>query len=290
MYTRSGNNSLSQPPLSGNQKKKNTPKDNKKGTPAGTKSGPGKAKAEEELVEIELKCVGPGYNNDGCSIYTPILIPRRVHQLRNFLDKDFMCGHCSTDLIKSNQEEIAALKGELSQVKSRLTVEVKYQNDQLRQTSLKNTLRISGLAESENENVGAIVSSLLTEADISVKPEDFTNVRRVGVARDGRRNRPIIMDASNETAMRSLLTVKKNLKGSQHYGKVMIREELTPIRWKLLRYISKLSSVKYVDSRNGHLLCYLEEGDPVMIHELEDIRKLGVDALNFEEISKELNF
>ena len=268
----------------------------RKTTPSATKSAPGDGKKRapkrdtDDMVQIELKCVGPGADGRGCIVYTPVLIPRKVQNLKNFVDRDFMCGLCSNDLFRDCQEEIANLKSELSRERSRITVETKYQGDLLRQNSLRNTLRISGLAEVADENTAGIVKSMLGAIGGEVKPEDFLNIRRVGKTRGNGRARPVILEAKNDTVMKNILREKKELKGNALYEKVRVVEELTPARWKLLHYLKKIQTVKFVDSRGGNLLCYREEEDPVTVAELADIQKLGVRNINYEEIRAELNF
>lgn len=57
-----------------------------------------------------------------------------------------------------------------------------------------------------------------------------------------------------------ILVHKKGLKGSAKYGKVFIQEDLTTMRFKLLRFTKDLECVKTVTTREGKIVCYLKNG------------------------------
>ena len=157
------------------------------------------------------------------------------------------------------------LKSELKEVQDRckkLEAEVKAlqtRQDDTEQYSRRTCLRISGIRETENEDVQKIVLDFSNKVNANIDPTDIDRVHRVGrLVSDAsdrigehngirtRRNREIIIKFTNSNARLRLLRGRAKLR-EDGVRDVFINEDLTPNR-KMLAYecrkLKKLNNTK----------------------------------------------
>ena len=74
---------------------------------------------------------------------------------------------------------IIDLENENAEIKSTLS-EMKLKTDELEQYSRRSCVRISGIKESQSENVNGVVVQLIDRLNLDVKPENIDQMHRVG--------------------------------------------------------------------------------------------------------------
>lgn len=183
----------------------------------------------------------------------------------------------------------AALQTELSDVKAKckkledevLVLQTKY--DDIEQYSRRMCLRISGIAETEREDINKIVLDFAARVNANVGPEDIDRAHRVGKVSGtnenngarATRSREIIIKFTNSTARLSLLKGRAKLR-EQNVRNIYINEDLTPARKQLAyecRRIKRLRSSKikktWVFAGYPHILD--DSGNRVKITCLSDL-------------------
>ncbi|MEW8544979.1 MAG: hypothetical protein AB2693_15750 [Candidatus Thiodiazotropha sp.] len=140
----------------------------------------------------------------------------------------------------------AALQTELDDVKARcarLADEVtllKSKHDDIEQYSRRMCLRISGIDESENEDVNKLVLEFAARVGANIGPGDIDRAHRIGKIRNNDTNsgarsprkHEIIIKFTNSSARLSLLRGRAKLR-EQNVRNIFINEDLTPTRNEL---------------------------------------------------------
>lgn len=127
-------------------------------------------------------------------------------------------------IIENKNEKITALEKTIKTIESK--------QDAQEQHAKRDSLRISGLVESQDENIEEKVIKSLNESMVIEPPltnDDIAYVHRVGREQPGK-PRPIIIKMSNYRKRQAVFKMKKTLANSP----LSINEDLTPIRAKLL--------------------------------------------------------
>lgn len=144
-------------------------------------------------------------------------------------------------------------------------------------------LRISGIAETEREDINKTVLDFAARVNANVGPEDIDRVHRVGKVSGANENngarttrsREIIIKFTNSTARLSLLKGRAKLR-EQNVRNIYINEDLTPARKQLAyecRRIKRFRSSKikktWVFAGYPHILD--DSGNRVKITCLSDL-------------------
>lgn len=157
-----------------------------------------------------------------------------------------------------------------------------YQIDKQNQYSRKENLRIMGMQEVDEEIVTDILQELFDSMKVKINTKtDIVACHRVGVK--GTKPRTIIARFCTRDMKLQILVHKKGLKGSAKYGKVFIQEDLTTMRFKLLRFTKDLECVKTVATREGKIVCFLKNGGKIVVESPDDLFKLGVNNVNYKD-------
>jgi hypothetical protein len=114
---------------------------------------------------------------------------------------------------------------------------VSFDIDRLEQYSRRESVRISGLKESEGEDTDRIVCDLVSDLGIKVSPEDISVSHRLGRPNFGGtgRHRSIICKFVRRNIKTQVMKTKKKLRDMPMYNGVFIDEDLTPLRAKISR-------------------------------------------------------
>ena len=124
-------------------------------------------------------------------------------------------------LLEKKDQEIESLKTRVG--------ELEYQHDELQQYSRRNSIRVSGLVETPNEDPAELSVDLFNNRmKLAIKPEDIDRAHRVGKRVEGQ-TRPLLVKLTSCRARRSILRDT-----GEDRPKVVINEDLTHKRATLL--------------------------------------------------------
>lgn len=139
------------------------------------------------------------------------------------------------------QQATQHLNAEIQQLNSSLTMtvqELQSKFDDLEQYSRRSCIRISGVSETDGENVKDIVMELATHIHADIAPSDIDRSHRVGRKNESNRDngntkkvRDIIVKFTNSSARLHFLKGRKVLR--EQKAKVFINEDLTSSRMEL---------------------------------------------------------
>ena len=133
----------------------------------------------------------------------------------------------ATTIKKSVHATIARKDAEIRDLQIRLT-NVEERCDDLEQYSRRNTVRIRGVAEAQNENTDCVVKELATrKLSIQISDSDVVRSHRIGKrAEDRSTPRDIIVRFTTHNTKSSVMRSARKLKGTH----VFINEDLTKTR------------------------------------------------------------
>ena len=163
--------------------------------------------------------------------------------------------------------------------------------DDQEQYSRRNNLRVTGVPENVNEDVGEKIVELcnaeLNLGDVQVKPEHIDRVHRVGPRREGVSSRPILVKfATYRTRQlvykkRSRLKLRNNTEAEEgdqngRPNPIYINEDLTKYRSNLLwkaRVKKKDKMINDCWSYDGNILIKDSKNKITTVHSLQDLEK-----------------
>ncbi|MEW8546421.1 MAG: hypothetical protein AB2693_23125, partial [Candidatus Thiodiazotropha sp.] len=195
---------------------------------------------------------------------------------------------------------VAPLKNELDSVKASLAkVEKALQEsvtkyDELEQYSRRSCLRITGIAESANEDVSKIVLDLSRRIKVDITPQDIDRAHRVGRPRDNHgigsqsrnpiRGREIIVKFTNTSARLKYLKGRGVLR--EEKAGIYINEDLTKTRRDLAYECRRLQKSKRINKTwiyNGTVFVSDSSDNKLRITSLEDLQRFQPDSVDMSE-------
>ena len=189
-------------------------------------------------------------------------------------------------VVKQTADKVQEQLGEKLQQQSLL---FKYEVDRLEQYSRRDSLRISGLDEPENEAEADLQQKIVQlgeDMGVELRGENISVCHRLGrKSRESHRSRPVICKFVARSTKMNMLQNKRNLKGKDGYKKVYINEDLTVLRSKLFAEVRKNDKVKSATTREGKVICYLKDPrqpGPVVLETPDDLFKLGYDDIDYK--------
>ena len=87
----------------------------------------------------------------------------------------------------------------------------------------------------------------------------------------------------NRTLKIKFLSVHKNLKNTD-YKNVFINEDLIKLRFKLFQMVRKCEDVKSASTRDGKIICSLQNGTKAVISSPDDLFKLGFQDVDYQKL------
>lgn len=162
-----------------------------------------------------------------------------------------------SEIIAEYKEELQALNEKVVQLEANLAAsrnEMKKHTDELEQYSRRNNVRIFGVPEDRNENIGTVVSNFCKEKlHLDISPQLMDSCHRL----PGKESlhRPIIVKFVSHATKLAVLSKKKELKGT----KLVIREDLTKTRNFLLKEAAKKFGSRSVWSNNGKVFAKVDK-------------------------------
>lgn len=143
-------------------------------------------------------------------------------------------------------------------------------------------MSVHGIAEEEGENLKDIIAKIWQALDVEIKAGDINVMHRSWPK--GARPRQIICGFLSRDTKVALLKNKKKLKNSDNFKDVYMYEDLTPLRARLLRVMKGLTNVKSAFTRDGVIHCYLQNDSHMIVQSPDDLFRLQVDSVYFEEL------
>lgn len=145
------------------------------------------------------------------------------------------------------------------------------QMDASEQYSRRNSLRISGIPETVNDDTDQIVLHVAETVGVNISPSEIDRSHRLG--KPGNRQRDILVKFTSYRARERLMKNRRNLKTSELRG-VFVNEDLTKVRSKLLFEARKCVKTKHLLgawSSDGRILVKDKKGTVAVVTCEEDI-------------------
>lgn len=177
------------------------------------------------------------------------------------------------------KQQVNDMQITLNQLKSDLK-EVIEKNDELEQYSRRSCLRVSGINESDNENVTEKIIHLASRTGADITARDIDRAHRVGKKNTGRNrqaDREIIIKFSTYDARLKFLKSRTKLREKNE--KIYINEDLTKFRKNLAYECRDLRRKKLIKNTwvfGGNIYVEENSGNKVPIRGLNDIEKYCV--------------
>jgi len=119
------------------------------------------------------------------------------------------------------------------------------------------------------------------ELQIDLEDDEIQRVHRLGQKRRNSENpRPIIVRFVSYKKSNEFLTNKRELKYIERRQHVFVCEDLTPLRYKLLKYTQKSCSDTFTScyTRNGNIKAKLKTSEKWVTVTSPDLFKHGIDV------------
>ena len=168
----------------------------------------------------------------------------------------------------------------------------KYDNDKLEQYGRRESIRIAGVPEDDNENTDTSITrqkviDTLKKIDVDITHESISASHRIG-KKNSRYHRNIICKFVSRQPKELVMKNRAKIKGTD----IFINEDLTPLRSKLLTYIkTKVQNVnqKSVHSIGGKIACKFTNDEENKWHHFESPKELlsskyGPDNLDYNAL------
>nr|KAG5693352.1 hypothetical protein BaRGS_017645 [Batillaria attramentaria] len=130
---------------------------------------------------------------------------------------------------------------------------MRYENDRMEQYSRRETIRIVGVKEEEEEDVEKKVLEIFKETGAEVSPDDISVCHRIG---KGKRGRPILAKFVSRKKKKEVMRKKKALREKDRYKNVYLNDDLTQLRARLLKMVKEASHIDKAWVVEGKILLH----------------------------------
>ena len=175
-----------------------------------------------------------------------------------------------TTVISQKYETIQSLKQEVGDMAIKM--------DELKQYTRRNSVRISGVPETEGESCESIVLKLANETlhlDPPLELNDIDRTHRVGRPNGDRTSpRSIILKFGTYRQRRRMMNARSKL--SNHSPKIFINEDLTNMRATLCFHARRMKRdgyIKDVKTFDGRVVITPNQGPSVTVRSLDELQK-----------------
>lgn len=193
------------------------------------------------------------------------------------------------------QKEITNLKQQLKEEQSataqyaqQQVLHMHYEKDRLEQYGRKDSVRISGVAETEGEKVEEVIKKIAEAAGVEMETKDISACHRLG--RRGQRPRNIICRFVSRQTKSELMKKRKELKGKEGFQGVFINDDLTQMRQKLFGIVRQCDGVSRANTNDGKIYCTMRSSPnarPIIVETPDDLHKLGINSIPFRDLGLE---
>lgn len=182
--------------------------------------------------------------------------------------------------LRKIEESVAALKNENEKLENKLQnlqnnlpaadvghPELEDRLDRLDQSARSCNLRIFNFKEKADENVKQEIKNILnSKIHTTLTDEDILLCYRVGKKKENK-HRGILIKLKNTTTKQCIFTKKRLLKGTG----IVVKEDLTNTRLKIMNKAIDKLGVKNVWSENGKIFCIYNEN----VHVIDNEKKFS---------------
>lgn len=174
-----------------------------------------------------------------------------------------------TSEINTLKSENEALRSENADLMYRVET-LEFQADASEQYSRRDSVRISGIAESANENTDDLILDLCTAMEASITINDLAVSHRVGKRNSSSKPRDILVKFVSRRS-RNLFYKKRTLLKDKGYKGTFINEDLTKYRSELLyeaRKLVKSNNILSAWSSDGMILIKARKDKKNSVHKI----------------------
>ena len=159
-------------------------------------------------------------------------------------------------------------------------------------------IKILGIREQENETTESLAEAIEEIAKLigsDVKKEDVKETRRIGKKKQNGKTRSVVARIEKKD---NLMAKKKDhlkdnegIKASDKLNdKVLIFDDLTEARERLLRTVRDRENVHFAFVKDGYILARLQRGGKfIKIENAEDLFHVGVNDVDFADYYKSIS-
>lgn len=172
-----------------------------------------------------------------------------------------------------------------------------FERDEVDQQMRRENLRIIGLTEGQvgqaetEENAGESeealmgkVCQLAEEVGVNITPDDISTCYRVGKPRVGGGGaRQTIVRLISRRKRDEIYNRKYALKGKTSYKGVFVNDDLTPLRYSVLRSAKNSPLVKNISTKNGNIVCKMQDDTFKVIKTPDDLFDVGLTDIKYED-------
>ena len=131
---------------------------------------------------------------------------------------------------------------------------MRYENHRLEQCSRRETIKVFGVKEEEEEDIEKKMLDIFKAAGAEITPADISVVRRTGGLK--KKGRPIFVRFVFRKKRKEFVQKKKALTGKPEYGGVHVFYDWTTLRPKMLHYLKKkVPAVENAWTIDGKIHC-----------------------------------
>ena len=171
----------------------------------------------------------------------------------------------------------------------KVNLQLRYQLDRQEQYSRRETIRLTGLKEEEEEDTEKKIMQVFQDTGADVKPDDIAVVHRVGKKGAGK-NRPVLVKFVSRKCKAAVMRKKSELKKMDKYKGTYMNDDLTILRSRLLKKAKSAQEVDYVTTTpDGRVKCTMKKktgemtATTILLENPDDLFKLGFDDIDYEE-------
>ena len=117
---------------------------------------------------------------------------------------------------------------------------------------------------------------------VGLKEVDISSCHRLG-KRSVDKTRQTFVRLSNRRKRDRFYDTHFTLKGKYGCEGVYINEDLTPMRYAVLRAAKRSSSVTRVSTKNGNIVCKKKDDEYVTIASPDDLFDIGFNGINYKD-------
>jgi hypothetical protein len=195
--------------------------------------------------------------------------------------QDAVCGELRKEVAQL-RDIVKSKDGEISDLRKRVS-DLEVKQDESEQYSRRNSLRISGVQESNSEDIVEKTLDLFNSTmDLDVSPEQIDRLHRVGKRSDEKARSILVKFATYRTRNKVMRnrTLLKNVPQpqatDQGQTRIFINEDLTKYRSNLLyqaRQLKKRDKIKDCWSWDGTILVKNNAGKIIAVRTTADLQK-----------------
>ena len=151
-----------------------------------------------------------------------------------------------------------------------------------RQQPIRENILIHGVEENKDNDDGEkVLFKIADELEFDLEDNEIQRVHRLGQKRRNNENpRPIIARFVSYKKRNEFLTNKRELKHIEGRQYVFVCEDLTPLRYKILKYTQKPCADTFTScyTRNGNIIAKLKTSENWFTVTSPDLFKHGIDV------------